>query len=60
MLVPKSRVHDVDMAFDEALKYITSMGVVAPRPRPPVAGKRGAVTTPVPGATNIPAAPTRQ
>lgn len=60
LLVPKSRVRDVDMSVDEALKYIISMGVVAPRPRAPGAGKRGAVTTPVPDATNIPAAPTRQ
>jgi len=32
LIVPKSRVHELDMTVDEALKYIISMGVVAPRP----------------------------
>jgi uncharacterized membrane protein len=41
IIVPKSRVRDLDMTVDEALKYVISMGVVAPRgntrmpPRPP-------------------------
>ena len=34
VMVPKSRVHELDITVDEALKYIISMGVVAPRPRP--------------------------
>jgi uncharacterized membrane protein len=33
VVVPVSRVHELDMTVDEALKYIISMGVVAPRPR---------------------------
>jgi uncharacterized membrane protein len=33
VMVPRSRVHELDMTVDEALKYIISMGVVAPRPR---------------------------
>jgi uncharacterized membrane protein len=33
LMLPRSRVHDLDMTVDEALKYIISMGVVAPRPR---------------------------
>jgi uncharacterized membrane protein len=33
VIVPRSRVHELDMTVDEALKYIISMGVVAPRPR---------------------------
>ena len=31
IIVPRSRVHDLDMTVDEALKYVISMGVVAPR-----------------------------
>jgi uncharacterized membrane protein len=33
VMLPRSRVHELDMTVDEALKYIISMGVVAPRPR---------------------------
>ena len=32
IMLPVSRVHELDMTVDEALKYIISMGVVAPRP----------------------------
>ena len=32
-MLPRSRVHELDMTVDEALKYIISMGVVAPKPR---------------------------
>ena len=38
LMLPRSRVHDLDMTVDEALKYIISMGVVAPRPHLPRAG----------------------
>lgn len=31
LMVPKSQVRDLDMTVDEALKYVISMGVVAPR-----------------------------
>jgi uncharacterized membrane protein len=31
VMVPKSRVRELDMTVDEALKYVISMGVVAPR-----------------------------
>jgi len=31
VMLPKSRVYELDMSVDEALKYIISMGVVAPR-----------------------------
>ncbi|MFO1415609.1 MAG: DUF502 domain-containing protein [Burkholderiales bacterium] len=42
VIVPRSRVRDLDMTVDEALKYVISMGVVAPRSsgtavRPPAA-----------------------
>ncbi|HET9763630.1 MAG TPA: DUF502 domain-containing protein [Casimicrobiaceae bacterium] len=33
LMLPRSRVHELDMTVDEALKYIISMGVVVPRPR---------------------------
>jgi uncharacterized membrane protein len=49
VMLPKSRVHELDMTVDEALKYIISMGVVAPKPHtPPPANKlaaRGAPAT---------------
>jgi uncharacterized membrane protein len=32
VMLPKSHVHELDMTVDEALKYIISMGVVAPKP----------------------------
>jgi uncharacterized membrane protein len=32
-------VHDLDMTVDEALKYIISMGVVAPKPHVPRVGR---------------------
>ncbi len=31
-MLPRSRVHDIDMTVEEALKYVISMGVVAPKP----------------------------
>jgi len=47
VVVPRSKVRDLDMSVDDALKYVISMGVVAPRgsvvgappraPAPPVA-----------------------
>ena len=53
MIVPRSQVRELDMTVDEALKYIISMGVVAPRgsrsaPRARAAARRdaGAVTAP--------------
>ena len=33
LLLPKSRVQQLDMSVDQALKYIISMGVAAPPPR---------------------------
>ena len=32
LMLPRSQVRELDMTVDEALKYIISMGVVAPRP----------------------------
>jgi uncharacterized membrane protein len=40
LMLPRHRVRELDMSVDEALKYIISMGVVAPRgtvPPPPAA-----------------------
>jgi uncharacterized membrane protein len=44
IIVPRSRVRDLDMSVEEALKYIVSMGVVMPRgstvaPRAPVGAR---------------------
>ena len=41
IIVPRSRVRELDMTVDEALKYVISMGVVSPRGRavPPPAAK---------------------
>ncbi len=39
LMLPKSEVTELEMSVDEALKYIISMGVVAPPPRPRVANK---------------------
>ena len=33
LMLPRERIHELDMTVDEALKYIISMGVVAPKPR---------------------------
>ena len=35
IIVPRSRVRELDMTVDEALKYVISMGVVSPRARSP-------------------------
>lgn len=42
VIVPISAVHELDMSVDEALKYIISMGVVAPHPPLDALPKRGA------------------
>jgi uncharacterized membrane protein len=50
IMVPRSRTRDLDMSVDDALKYIISMGVVAPKgagsPREPAAGARSGVALP--------------
>ena len=49
ILVPRSRVRDLDMTVEEALKYVVSMGVVMPRGGPVVPPARpGATPTPSP------------
>jgi uncharacterized membrane protein len=47
VMVPKANVRELDMSVDEALKYIISMGVVAPRS---AHGTRAAGTAPAPRA----------
>ena len=49
VMVPKSRVRELDMTVDEALKYVVSMGVVVPR---------GSAVLP-PSAAPLPAAASR-
>jgi len=48
VIVPRTRVHELDMTVDEALKYIISMGVVAPRAHPPTVLPPDAPRSPVP------------
>jgi uncharacterized membrane protein len=40
IMVPKASVHELDISVDEALKYIISMGVVAPHHSPDRAAPR--------------------
>lgn len=51
IIVHRSRVRELDMSVEEALKYVVSMGVVAPRdgavPPPPRAPVTSPGTTPV-------------
>jgi uncharacterized membrane protein len=42
VMVPKTAVRELDMSVDEALKYIISMGVVAPQRRRRATGAAGA------------------
>jgi len=51
LMLPKSRVHELDMTVDQALKYIISMGVVAPKSRHVGAPPQIAVTA-APAARN--------
>ena len=51
LMLPKSRVHELDMTVDQALKYIISMGVVAPKLRHVGAPPQIAVTA-APAARN--------
>jgi len=53
IIVPKSRVRDLDMTVDEALKYVISMGVVVPRVRamPALIAKTQTSATPALEAT---------
>ena len=52
LMLPRAQVRELDMTVDEALKYIISMGVVAPRPHPRAARAdiAGAPTLPAPAA----------
>jgi uncharacterized membrane protein len=53
LMMERSRVVELDMTVDTALKYIVSMGVVAP----PLAGAEAAVTAASAGAANPPVTP---
>jgi uncharacterized membrane protein len=56
IIVPRARVHDLDMTVDEALKYIISMGVVTPRAPAGVPHPADAVDVELPAASR-PASP---
>jgi len=45
IVVPVARVHELEMTVDEALKYIISMGVVAPKAHPATSVRRPAAAT---------------
>ncbi|OLL33361.1 hypothetical protein BTH42_02350 [Burkholderia sp. SRS-W-2-2016] len=47
LMVPKSEVIELDMTVDAALKYIVSMGVVAPSAPPPAPVRRTTVEPPL-------------
>jgi uncharacterized membrane protein len=47
IIVPRSRVRELDMTVDEALKYVISMGVVSPRARSPRASSSVRPPTPL-------------
>jgi uncharacterized membrane protein len=55
LMLPRAQVRELDMTVDEALKYIISMGVVAPRQRAP--GARGEPTVAGGYAAPVPRAP---
>lgn len=55
VMLPRSQVRELDMTVDEALKYIISMGVVAPRTS--ARGTRRAAPAAQAEATTSPAAP---
>jgi len=62
LMLPRSQVRELDMTVDEALKYIISMGVVAPRPHvgvPPPAIPRPVTTLAPPDAAPAPIADSR-
>ena len=51
IIVPRSQVRELDMTVDEALKYVISMGVVAPRVGGPPGRKSGAKSRAVAATT---------
>jgi len=57
VMVPRSHVRELDMTVDDALKYVISMGVVAPRARAATAPTAAAIPA-TPGAAQREAAPT--
>jgi uncharacterized membrane protein len=57
IMVPRSRTRDLDMSVDDALKYIISMGVVAPKLAGAAPGHPGdAASAAAPPAPHRPAA----
>jgi uncharacterized membrane protein len=47
LMVPKSEVVELDMTVDAALKYIVSMGVVAPSAPPAQQVRRSTIEPPM-------------
>jgi uncharacterized membrane protein len=60
LMLPRAQVRELDMTVDEALKYIISMGVVAPRAHPRTArAELAGATLPAPAADQQPASEIR-
>ena len=54
VMVPRDSIRELDMSVDDALKYIISMGVVAPRRRGPAPFPKPAASAPLPASTANP------
>jgi uncharacterized membrane protein len=54
VMLPKESVRELEMSVDDALKYIISMGVVAPRRRGPAPAPKPVAREPVPASTANP------
>ena len=54
VMLPKESVRELDMSVDDALKYIISMGVVAPRRRGPAPAPKQVAREPVSASTANP------
>jgi uncharacterized membrane protein len=55
LMMERSRVRELDMSVDAALKYIVSMGVVAPASVPPAAPAPGPASAPASASLKAPA-----
>jgi uncharacterized membrane protein len=54
VMVPRESIRELDMSVDDALKYIISMGVVAPRRRGPAPTAKPAARAPLPASAASP------
>ena len=59
VMLPRQATRELDMSVDDALKYIISMGVVAPRPHQPRMPRRGPHPSAAADTVAAPATPPR-